>query len=1230
MKNTPMSKSILTIVVYLLFVVSDQVMAFQTVIPQFLKDVTYRSDERYRKSFNTPGNRVNITFHNTGLLAGASAIRGEWPAGSQNNYIGDVHPVVVMEVPVDTTGDKIPDILVQRAVTMTGPRDGVSAPLPGKLKFYGFEPMYGFASELNENERPAISTDPATWPEFWPDQPDWKDPGNGAVQWNGFFGRDLQNADFEAYFWIDDDNDELLWDNYGFLPDSTDPTRKGQGLAMKVRGLQWSQFLAQDAIFWIYELTNTGTTTFPRVSVGATVGTLAGGDGDSQDDMAFFDQANRIVYSWDYDNRGNRNQQVGYVGYAFMESPGNPLDGIDNDGDGDPNYLNIDGIPFVTPGTEGVGNVFTIADFPERTNGGRTIAEGTPLILIEPGTYQRRIVYMPNKDTTVYSLGVAFDLSIGSVLTEKQVTIQGQRDAIIVTEKNLIDDDLDGLIDEDFNLHYERRQQNVLGEIITLPSLRYKNFVKFANDVKGRVATYQDSLDNGLLNTMIDEDVADGVDNDGDWVALTDDVGADGKSGTGDTGEGDGKPTPGEPNFDALDVDESDQVGLSSFYYFTPPGAVRLDRNETVWRSLTPGFFTTNSELQDAQIKGGIDGDFIFGSGYFRVEPGQTLRFSLALVFGENLATITNNVKTVQEIYNRNYNFAKPPDKPTLQAFATDKKITLYWNDVAEKSVDPVLGMDFEGYKIYKSTEPFFLDPNRVTDYSGNSALLAPLVQFDLKNGIRGMWKPIQDTTTIPGNPPSYVANPDLIDRTRGVPFYLGNDSGIQHSFVDTAVVNGQTYYYAIVAYDRGSSDFYPAENNFATTITEAGDVITDINVVQVKPNGGVSGYVFGGLDGDVSHDAGGATGDVFIEVLNPNLVRENAQYEITFNEAGFKASTYSVTVTENGATDYVVDGSLITSYESVIFDGMRALLLNDEIKVNPDEVKWLESSNNEDTTKVSVTINESAFLSNTNNYRLPSYRTPFDYQVEFYDHIVDTSRAGRIGTGLRPPTYRAIETKFKVKNVTENRYIEFAFDKSTPAGTSTEVENNLDENDNLFFIETINDTLRVTLFMRLNYVTNPENRLQTIPDGDYPEAGDKFLIVRNKSYRNSDAYSFKTKASSVDTETAKSQLDKIKVVPNPYVAAASWESKLPPTVTSGRGERRVDFIHIPANSTIRIFNVRGELVKELRHDGDLNDGTVSWDLRTRESLEVAYGVYFYHVQAPGLGDKTGKLAIIK
>jgi hypothetical protein len=85
----------------------------------------------------------------------------------------------------------------------------------------------------------------------------------------------------------------------------------------------------------------------------------------------------------------------------------------------------------------------------------------------------------------------------------------------------------------------------------------------------------------------------------------------------------------------------------------------------------------------------------------------------------------------------------------------------------------------------------------------------------------------------------------------------------------------------------------------------------------------------------------------------------------------------------------------------------------------------------------------------------------------------------------------------------------------------------------------------------------------------------------------------------------------------------------LPSGITSGRGERKIDFIHLPAQSRVHIFTSRGDRITTLVHDGNIEDGSVSWNLKTEENLDVAFGVYFYVVESP-VGTKTGKIAIIK
>ncbi len=1168
-------------------------------LPPFIFDSDYYSSRVNEKKAIHDGNEVAITFFNYGLLGGTGEVRGNWPKGSEDFYVGDVLPVVAAEVPIDLDGDGTPDTTVVHAVTTRGPRGNQNSPPGNQSIFWGFEAKPGFASDVRSdgepNGKPALSTDAETWPDFWPDQPTWMDPATGRAPWNGYFGRGIKNADLESYFWMDDQNDGELQFRYpNFVADTTRPERKGMGLEVKARGMQWSQFLAQDALYFLYEVTNSSTTTYPRVAVGLTVGTLAGGDGDSQDDMAFFDQANRIVYSWDYDNRGNRQQPVGYVGYAFMESPGDDFNGLDDDGDADPFTdlgLNVDKLPFVNPAVAGEGNVFTAADFMPRV-----LQAGDPLILIDAKTGERSITYMGDGPTTVVSQGITYNLTPGQAIEEATKIIRGQRDEVTVTARNLIDEDLDGVLDEDENLHFNRRQETVEGgvrQIVTVPAVRYVNYVGLANDIRNRTATHEDSVRHGFLNPMIDEAREDGIDNDGDWNPLTDDTGADGAAGTGDRGEGDGKPTPGEPNFDALDVDESDQVGLTSFYYFTPPGALQMNNDNRIWEAMNPGFFTTNAELEAQQAGKGIDGDFIFSSGYFRLEPGQTLRFSMAMVFGQDLVDITNNSKTVQEIYDRNYNFARPPDRPTLYAAEGDGRVTLYWDSIAEQSVDPVLGMDFEGYRLYRSTDPYFKDPAVVTDVFGNRALLAPMIQFDLKNNLSGYWMPSADN--------------NLYERVRGVPFYLGSDTGIRHSYVDTTVQNGRTYYYALNAYDHGSSEFYPAENDRAISVSEDNVVVTGTNVVEVRPNAPAAGYFAGTVSTDVAHASGAATGDVLVEVLNPMMLRENTEYRVIFSGAGVSADSFRV----ESRDGTVVSKVPIGAYESAIFDGMRVIFRNDGTRLNMDETKWENPDG-----KVPLFVARN----NVSQWRYEGVVAPYDYEIRFKDTVVDTSIGGfRLGTNNRGPVAVATPTYFEVYNTTLGRPSDFVF--LEPAAATA--NGRFDDNEFIFIYETFNGTRTSTYGVRADVdFTQPF-------EGSFPSPGDVFKIATYKPFSPNDQYTFTTASAGVDEELAANSLDKIKVVPNPYVAGAAWEKSLPVGAT-GRGERRVDFIHVPANASIRIYNVRGELVRELFHDGAIDDGTVSWNLRTREDLDLAFGVYFYHVDVPGVGETTGKIAVIK
>ena len=52
--------------------------------------------------------------------------------------------------------------------------------------------------------------------------------------------------------------------------------------------------------------------------------------------------------------------------------------------------------------------------------------------------------------------------------------------------------------------------------------------------------------------------------------------------------------------------------------------------------------------------------------------------------------------------------------------------------------------------------------------------------------------------------------------------------------------------------------------------------------------------------------------------------------------------------------------------------------------------------------------------------------------------------------------------------------------------------------------------------------------------------------------------------------------------------------------------------------------------MRTIERNSNILDGTEVWDMLTKDKLDVAFGVYVFHVDAPGIGSKVGKFAIEK
>lgn len=787
------------------------------------------------------------------------------------------------------------------------------------------------------------------------------------------------------------------------------------------------------------------------------------------------------------------------------------------------------------------------------------------------------------------------------------------------------------------------------------------------SDISGKVPGYfgykflespgnpLDGIDNDG-DGMIDESWYNNIDDDGDWNPEFDDLGVDGLPDTGDEGEGDELPTagdpfdprkPGEPNYEFTDLDESDMIGLTSFAAPSFGGNNRISNDDFIIQSyMTPGHFDTTNAAEAG------DNVFLYGSGKFTLPAGESRRFSIALLVGEDFDDLTLNATTADQIYEGNYQFAQPPPKPTLSVVPGDAKVSLYWDTAAENAFDPISRTnDFEGYVIYRSTDPSFFDQQTITDVNGSRFLFEPLTtvngddaKFDLDNGISGISVPYFN---------------------RGVGYYMGDDTGIRHSYTDSNnVINGQTYYYALVSYDHGDPTVNLAPSECSKNILldpETNELFLDINTVQTIPRAPASGYVAGYVPEMTSfvHDQGSATGSLQITVMNPELMDDNNLFEITFDSTSLAYSVedkdsiiFGLSLTDdywfqmpyqsvnidgftlqnsNGdvfldSVDYLLradrgqlrrisDGNIdsgenltaIFTYFPIfgseyldnedgnaVFDGMKLFVQDNELTLDPNLTGWFSST----------TSNLNGLVNPFNSD--PMNKWPANYEIRWSSSLVDTS------------DFFKVETPFEIFDVTPNQVPEkIRFEVIETGG-----DNLIWEPGDLVVIYKDNGT-GFNLGWQIDFQA---------PSGEeaiLPSDGDIYSVYTKRPFTGEDVYTFVSKASYIDEEAVTQSLENISVVPNPYVAFSIFEPFNNQEALE-RDNRRIYFDHLPANCTINIYTIAGEHVQTLEHNKPFDDGQEFWNLTTKDNFPIAYGIYIYHVDAGELGQHIGRFAVIK
>ena len=1059
----------------------------------------------------------------------------------------------------------------------------------GEIK-WGWLPKSGYSDPNQNNVASLTATDEDGdgKPDSWPDS--WYSAGAGTYLWPAFLGDASTAPDEEVFYAIDDyTNYEFVAD---YMPFDGDPTKAGLGLDADVRILQFNNPLAEDMIFMVYQMTNASDKDLSNFYMGMYGDPHIGGPSDWRDDLAFFipptgeyaekfDQRERsMVFGWDNNNVGDGGKKPGFFGWKFLESPSIATDNLDNDDDG---LLNES--PFNSKG-----------------------------YFIDGQTYPL--------DSEIDDLE-----KFTSVFGEPKARWSGDEDGDWDLEKN--DVGIDGIGPESVNY----------------PGKDYGE-----GDGEPSQAWYDDLNDNGLYDAEEEGTLTD------DWSI--------GKKWAGS-----------EPNFGFRDVSESDQLGLTGFTVALASDDASVPRNDDrIWEWLTAPEIDPDQELLN--IVGGSDNVFNFSTGPMDLEKGESQRFSMVIIMGENQPDLLLNAQTSVRILEADYQFASPPDKPNLSVVPGDGRVTLYWDTSSEESIDPLSSeKDFQGYKIYRSQDYNFSDVYTITDANGNPFLGIPL--FDSNTGESAQFD-LDD---------EYSGLADVEYIGRGIKYNLGTNTGLVHEYVDSTVTNGITYYYALVAYDHGTDLLPPSENEpVITPDPVTGELIFEVNTVQVTPGPlgmGIKNSEVG-TNGVPRLIAGNPTGSINVKVLDELSVMDKV-YKISFNQEtvdGSLVTSYNVLDSTGIETTFTSKGKIFVTLpnkniveESIqVFDSENVQVSNDNFVVNAargqiasvDDISLPEGNvytvkyrylpvyqssllNSEDGNDtfdgmrvfiekddLAIDFDESKFITNPNididaQPRFPALigdpslqsKIRADYEIRWKD--LDTTETGLWANVETVQTFLGpINVPFNAVYIIDKEpgiYLEEPATMVVIEDPSTDTYGNgqWDWGESIIFQPQGATNAATSYQLDFKIDTSAVNPL-------LPTGNDVYRLATKKPFENGDQFILETKTVEFEAERANEEVDNIYVVPNPYVAYSLSEQ--PGRTATKRGDRELQFRNLPPNCTIRIFTITGELVDKIVKSD--NSSMATWNLLSSEGMRISYGVYIYHVDIPGVGEKIGRFAVIK
>jgi len=642
----------------------------------------------------------------------------------------------------------------------------------------------------------------------------------------------------------------------------------------------------------------------------------------------------------------------------------------------------------------------------------------------------------------------------------------------------------------------------------------------------------------------------------------------------------------------------------------------------------------------------------VMASGPLTMAPGDTQE----VVVGIIIAMGGDNVKSVgalkqkdaaaQIAYDLDFKLTDSPPSPEVNFIPQNNQITFWWEKNAESyhAFDPLLTdtislnvsgqeyiipvtnkyFNFEGYRIWQFRDQAGTDP----------VLLATV---DLANGVGEIRNYQYDYITVNGGAISQdplIAGPD-----EGIVHYY---TVTQNAYTNGPLFNGNPYYFAVTAYGYSKYSDPPVLENSPNIF----EVFPGKPAIDVEyPHPALSDVFF-------PHTQGLGDGTVHAKVIDPNLLTGH-NYEVTFS-----GGAYSLFDRTDG--DTLINNSSDYSRDSIhmdFTDGFILLVENTgqdqlgtantkaryirEVKgpggaeLTPVNVFSTSTTDHKNSTGqwTIISVNEKQEL--TNNLLDLTYRNNTgtdDYEIRFtaagseyyttgYKVIGPVQAVDPKGKGTLPfevwripsdPTQQPERLVIKVYDKNKDsswtytpatgQWESFYTFSPTPAGT---------------YPTPLPPTSLATIGATVgnNYKVG-----NIVIRGTLPLEGTVIRLTTWKPLTGADIFSTIIQAPKVgNTEVAKNKIDEISVFPNPYLGANSLERD--------KYQRFMRFTNLPNKLSIRIFTLSGVFVRKLEKDSESQ--YLDWDLRNKDGLPVASGVYLAYLDIPNVGSKIMKLAVI-